>query len=219
MSPWTWSWLAGRAGVSGRSWCAVRTWLRSVPVRWRWATRTPSTPHTRPPASCTTGGWRLAPRGQGSGCGAGRASWGSSLRDLGHTTPAEWDTCFSPWSRYPGLARGLCPWGAVRPGSRVPSRCLNYVLEELKHNARAAVMVASHSEDTVRFTLRRWVCPPHPPQCPGLCWKHEAGGDFGGHLWPLDLPGLAGSLAAVAERLPAVPVAFSINTRFPQVSD
>nr|XP_031299132.1 proline dehydrogenase 1, mitochondrial isoform X1 [Camelus dromedarius] len=32
-------------------------------------------------------------------------------------------------------------------------RCLNYVLEELKH-ARAAVMVASHNEDTVRFTLR-----------------------------------------------------------------
>ncbi|XP_066871148.1 proline dehydrogenase 1, mitochondrial isoform X3 [Kogia breviceps] len=34
-------------------------------------------------------------------------------------------------------------------------RCLNYVLEELKHNARAAVMVASHNEDTVRFTLCR----------------------------------------------------------------
>ncbi|XP_029777182.1 proline dehydrogenase 1, mitochondrial isoform X2 [Suricata suricatta] len=34
-------------------------------------------------------------------------------------------------------------------------RCLNYVLEELKHNARAKVMVASHNEDTVRFTLRR----------------------------------------------------------------
>uniref|UniRef100_A0A8C3YTM6 Proline dehydrogenase n=1 Tax=Catagonus wagneri TaxID=51154 RepID=A0A8C3YTM6_9CETA len=34
-------------------------------------------------------------------------------------------------------------------------RCLDYVLEELKHNARAAVMVASHNEDTVRFTLRR----------------------------------------------------------------
>ncbi|KAF0872948.1 PROD dehydrogenase, partial [Crocuta crocuta] len=34
-------------------------------------------------------------------------------------------------------------------------RCLNYVLEELKHNAKAKVMVASHNEDTVRFTLRR----------------------------------------------------------------
>lgn len=34
-------------------------------------------------------------------------------------------------------------------------RCLNYVLEELKHNPRAEVMVASHNEDTVRFTLRR----------------------------------------------------------------
>lgn len=34
-------------------------------------------------------------------------------------------------------------------------RCLNYVLEELKHNAKAKVMVASHNEDTVRFALRR----------------------------------------------------------------
>ncbi|KAM6156240.1 LOW QUALITY PROTEIN: proline dehydrogenase 1, mitochondrial-like [Rhynchocyon petersi] len=33
--------------------------------------------------------------------------------------------------------------------------CLNYVLEELKHNAKAKVMVASHNEDTVRFTLGR----------------------------------------------------------------
>ncbi|KAF4011526.1 hypothetical protein G4228_002885 [Cervus hanglu yarkandensis] len=39
--------------------------------------------------------------------------------------------------------------------SIVYHRCLDYVLEELKHNARAAVMVASHNEDTVRFTLRR----------------------------------------------------------------
>ncbi|KAM9621662.1 proline dehydrogenase 1, mitochondrial [Trichechus inunguis] len=34
-------------------------------------------------------------------------------------------------------------------------RCLDYVLEELKHNAKAKVMVASHNEDTVRFTLGR----------------------------------------------------------------
>ncbi|KAM5262468.1 proline dehydrogenase 1, mitochondrial [Ctenodactylus gundi] len=34
-------------------------------------------------------------------------------------------------------------------------RCLSYVLEELKHNAKAKVMVASHNEDTVRFTLHR----------------------------------------------------------------
>ncbi|XP_008841225.1 proline dehydrogenase 1, mitochondrial isoform X1 [Nannospalax galili] len=34
-------------------------------------------------------------------------------------------------------------------------RCLNYVLEELKHTTKAEVMVASHNEDTVRFTLRR----------------------------------------------------------------
>ncbi|KAM4827050.1 proline dehydrogenase 1, mitochondrial isoform 1-T1 [Thomomys bottae] len=34
-------------------------------------------------------------------------------------------------------------------------RCLNYVLEELKHNGKAEVMVASHNENTVRFTLQR----------------------------------------------------------------
>ncbi|KAL4834113.1 hypothetical protein H8958_018136 [Nasalis larvatus] len=34
-------------------------------------------------------------------------------------------------------------------------RCLDFVLGELKHNAKAKVMVASHNEDTVRFTLRR----------------------------------------------------------------
>lgn len=53
------------------------------------------------------------------------------------------------------------PWaftavgGTPGPGSCAPPRCLNYVLEELKHNANAKVMVASHNEDTVRFTLRR----------------------------------------------------------------
>ncbi|XP_034808181.3 uncharacterized protein LOC100994912 isoform X1 [Pan paniscus] len=36
-------------------------------------------------------------------------------------------------------------------------RCLDYVEEELKHNAKAKVMVASHNEDTVRFALRRCV--------------------------------------------------------------
>lgn len=39
-------------------------------------------------------------------------------------------------------------------GGALP-RCLNYVLEELKHNSKAKVMVASHNEDTVRFTLHR----------------------------------------------------------------
>ncbi|PNJ01874.1 PRODH isoform 6 [Pongo abelii] len=34
-------------------------------------------------------------------------------------------------------------------------RCLDYVLEELKHNAKAKMMVASHNEDTVRFALHR----------------------------------------------------------------
>ncbi|XP_053443633.1 proline dehydrogenase 1, mitochondrial isoform X1 [Nycticebus coucang] len=34
-------------------------------------------------------------------------------------------------------------------------RCLDYVLQELKHSAKAQVMVASHNEDTIRFTLCR----------------------------------------------------------------
>lgn len=41
-------------------------------------------------------------------------------------------------------------------------RCLDYVLEEIKHSRKANVMVATHNEDTVKFTLRRWVlvgCP------------------------------------------------------------
>lgn len=39
----------------------------------------------------------------------------------------------------------------------MPYRCLDYVLEEIKHSRKASVMVASHNEDTVKFTLRRWV--------------------------------------------------------------
>lgn len=39
----------------------------------------------------------------------------------------------------------------------VPCRCLDYILEEIKHSRKANVMVASHNEDTVKFTLRRWV--------------------------------------------------------------
>lgn len=34
-------------------------------------------------------------------------------------------------------------------------RCLDYVLEEIKQGRKASVMVASHNEDTVKFTLRR----------------------------------------------------------------
>ncbi|XP_026715419.1 proline dehydrogenase 1, mitochondrial-like isoform X1 [Athene cunicularia] len=34
-------------------------------------------------------------------------------------------------------------------------RCLDYILEEIKHSRKASVMVASHNEDTVKFTLRR----------------------------------------------------------------
>lgn len=35
------------------------------------------------------------------------------------------------------------------------NRCLDYVLEEIRHNRKANVMVASHNEDTVKFTLKR----------------------------------------------------------------
>ncbi|NXO02944.1 PROD dehydrogenase, partial [Rhinopomastus cyanomelas] len=34
-------------------------------------------------------------------------------------------------------------------------RCLDYILEEIKRNQKVDVMVASHNEDTVKFTLRR----------------------------------------------------------------
>ncbi|XP_051829224.1 proline dehydrogenase 1, mitochondrial isoform X2 [Antechinus flavipes] len=34
-------------------------------------------------------------------------------------------------------------------------RCLNYILEEIKHQGRASMMVASHNEDTVRFTIQK----------------------------------------------------------------
>ncbi|XP_056385691.1 proline dehydrogenase 1, mitochondrial [Hyla sarda] len=34
-------------------------------------------------------------------------------------------------------------------------RCLDYVLEEIRHNRKANVMVASHNENTVKFTLKR----------------------------------------------------------------
>ncbi|KAJ8393915.1 hypothetical protein AAFF_G00054480 [Aldrovandia affinis] len=42
-------------------------------------------------------------------------------------------------------------------------RCLDYVLEEIGHNRQANVMVASHNEETVKFTLERMndmgLCP------------------------------------------------------------
>ncbi|XP_027703290.1 proline dehydrogenase 1, mitochondrial-like isoform X2 [Vombatus ursinus] len=34
-------------------------------------------------------------------------------------------------------------------------RCLSHILEEIKLNSRASVMVASHNEDSVRFTIQR----------------------------------------------------------------
>ena len=37
----------------------------------------------------------------------------------------------------------------------LPMRCLELVLEEIEHNRKANVMVASHNEDTVKFTLRK----------------------------------------------------------------
>ncbi|NXF07055.1 PROD dehydrogenase, partial [Smithornis capensis] len=39
--------------------------------------------------------------------------------------------------------------------SEMYHRCLDYVLEEIKHRRKASMMVASHNEDTVKFTLRR----------------------------------------------------------------
>lgn len=53
------------------------------------------------------------------------------------------------------MALGLSVASAGGGSCGTPLRCLNYVLEELKHNSKAKVMVASHNEDTVHFTLRR----------------------------------------------------------------
>ncbi|XP_066465764.1 proline dehydrogenase 1, mitochondrial [Tiliqua scincoides] len=39
--------------------------------------------------------------------------------------------------------------------SEMYHRCLDYILEEIRYNWKANVMVASHNEDTVKFTLRR----------------------------------------------------------------
>lgn len=40
------------------------------------------------------------------------------------------------------------------PPGRV-SRCLEYVLEEIEHSRKANIMVATHNEDTVKFTLEK----------------------------------------------------------------
>lgn len=60
------------------------------------------------------------------------------------------------------LRSSLLPYWAqaqvASPRSPVLSgRCLDYILEEIKHSRKASVMVASHNEDTVKFTLHRWV--------------------------------------------------------------
>ncbi|XP_033030524.1 proline dehydrogenase 1, mitochondrial-like [Lacerta agilis] len=39
--------------------------------------------------------------------------------------------------------------------SEMYHRCLDYILEEIRHSRKANVMVASHNKDTVKFTLRR----------------------------------------------------------------
>ncbi|XP_061458918.1 proline dehydrogenase 1, mitochondrial [Rhineura floridana] len=39
--------------------------------------------------------------------------------------------------------------------SEMYHRCLDYILEEIRHSRNANVMVASHNKDTVKFTLRR----------------------------------------------------------------
>ncbi|KAF7666289.1 hypothetical protein LDENG_00114100 [Lucifuga dentata] len=38
--------------------------------------------------------------------------------------------------------------------NRMYHKCLEYVLEEIEHNRKANVMVATHNEDTVKFTLQ-----------------------------------------------------------------
>lgn len=84
----------------------------------------------------------------------------------------------------PGWPVASAPGGLCGLAHASPSRCLDYVLEELKHNARAAVMVASHNEDTVRFTLRRWVLPHPPPDalgCAGSMRQVGISGDICGH--------------------------------------
>ncbi|XP_022050320.1 proline dehydrogenase 1, mitochondrial [Acanthochromis polyacanthus] len=39
--------------------------------------------------------------------------------------------------------------------NRMYHRCLDYVLEEIEHSRKANVMVATHNEDTVKFTLEK----------------------------------------------------------------
>lgn len=69
------------------------------------------------------------------------------------------------------------PFGCMHPASHLLwltgvwtfssslPRCLEYVLEEIEHSRKANIMVATHNEDTVKFTLAKWVSPPahNPP--------------------------------------------------------
>lgn len=50
--------------------------------------------------------------------------------------------------KLPSLCAFVCVFICVR--------CLDYVLDEIALNRNANVMVASHNEDTVKHTLRRY---------------------------------------------------------------
>lgn len=67
-------------------------------------------------------------------------------------------------------------------------------------------------EGTVRFTLRRW-SRPRPTKCSWAVLGTEGRRVSGDICGPLD-PGPAGHLAAVAERLPAVPLALALIPDF-----
>ncbi|XP_062941774.1 proline dehydrogenase 1, mitochondrial isoform X3 [Cynocephalus volans] len=77
-------------------------------------------------------------------------------------------------------------------------RCLNYVLEELKHNAKAKVMVASHNEDTVRFALSRGGFMGLAPHLPGLTYAHRME-DLGLH--PADRQVYFGQLLGMCDQI------------------
>lgn len=182
-SSWMWSWLAGRAGVSGQSWCAVRTWPRSVPAHWRWATRTPSTPRTRPPVLCTTGGRRRAPSGQGSGREglAGRCRGPASM--LLDARPQLSGT-LAP-SRGPGTPGGpaaSAPRGLCGPGSRsppqVPGLCPGGA--EAQRQGRGDGGLAQRGHRALHAAQVGPTIPPAPPRARGCAGSMRQAGVLGG---------------------------------------
>lgn len=173
-SPWMWSWLAGRAGVSGQSWCVVRTWPRSAPGRWRWATRTPSTPRMRPPALCTTGGRCPAPRGQGSGRLGAPASVLLDARPQLSGTLAPPRGPRTPGGLWP-LPPGGCAGLAHISPPQVPGLCPGGAEAQRQGRGDGGLTQRGH-----RALHTAQVGPaPRPTLCPGLCWKREAGGVSG----------------------------------------